>query len=68
MDGSIVLDRPLFEALNPVRFTDASQPFVSGISFHNLNMILSSACTALVILIILGLPVTHTAHYSQPNE
>ncbi|XRM46579.1 hypothetical protein ABZX51_009608 [Aspergillus tubingensis] len=43
-------------------------PFVGNLTFYQFNMIVSGACTAIVLFLILGLMGRHAMHMSNPNE
>ncbi|KAL4809859.1 organic solute transporter Ostalpha-domain-containing protein [Aspergillus unguis] len=48
--------------------TEAPDPFVGDLSFHEFNLILSGICTALVCVITLFLMFQHATHLSKPRE
>ncbi|OJJ83531.1 OSTA/TMEM184 family protein [Aspergillus glaucus CBS 516.65] len=43
-------------------------PFVGNLTFYQFNMIISGGCTAIVLILILGLMGRHAMRMSNPNE
>lgn len=43
-------------------------PFVGSLSFYHFNMIVSGACTAIVLVLTFGLMGRHAMRMSNPNE
>lgn len=45
-----------------------AEPFVGNLSFYHFNMIISGACTAVVLFMIFGLMGRHAMRMSNPQE
>ncbi|KAJ5173168.1 hypothetical protein N7492_005761 [Penicillium capsulatum] len=43
-------------------------PFVGSLSFYQFSMIVSGACTGIVLILMFGLMGRHATHMSNPNE
>lgn len=45
-----------------------AEPFVGNLSFYHFNMIISGACTVVVLFMIFGLMGRHAMRMSNPQE
>ncbi|OKL59335.1 hypothetical protein UA08_05391 [Talaromyces atroroseus] len=52
----------------PEHMTEYDSPFVGQLSFWHFNMILSGACTAIVVILMVSLMCEHACHLSNPNQ
>lgn len=48
--------------------TATTQPIVGNIQFHELNLIISGACTAISTVMLLMLMARHAFNFSKPQE
>ncbi|KAJ5273008.1 hypothetical protein N7478_008133 [Penicillium angulare] len=46
----------------------STAPFVGNLSFYHFNMIVSGACTVVVLIVMFSLMARHATHMSNPNE
>ncbi|KAE8154189.1 organic solute transporter Ostalpha-domain-containing protein [Aspergillus avenaceus] len=52
----------------PDHLEQTGGPFIGNLTFYHFNMIVSGACTAMVLLLTLGLMARHAMRMSNPNE
>ncbi len=50
------------------KWLDATQNLFGDMTFYQFNKILSGACAAFAVVVMLAFMLMHATHFSKPNE